>query len=309
VPPLSSGHAVNVIASASHAFLYILRHPANRHRRLAAFRDAFAWQVHKRSSQKPWPVRLNSEVALLCWHDSTLGSAIAYTHGKPDFDELSFLERYLRPGDGFLDVGANIGLYSLFARVHVGSHGRVDAFEPGRAALDRLRRAVRYNGLENVFVHSSAVGVARGQAVFRQDQDQWNRLAPRGQSVGVSSSVVDVVTLNDAVREVSYSAAKIDVEGAEWLVLQGAEKLLAAQNPPVWILEWNALLNDYGQKLVDFADWLSRRGLDLMIYDGLSNQLRLVRTPDQPRRNVFAISRAALKQVLARLGATASVTE
>ena len=78
-------------------------------------------------------------MTLRCYPDSPSASAMIYCHDSPDFHEMNFIRRYLRAGDTFLDIGANIGVYSLLAASRVGPSGRVVAFEPAKQASKKNR--------------------------------------------------------------------------------------------------------------------------------------------------------------------------
>jgi FkbM family methyltransferase len=200
-----------------------------------------------------------------------------------------------------LDVGANIGLYTLLAASRVGPSGRVDAFEPGPLALQRLAENVALNALAQVHVHAEAVGEQAGQVRFTLDADDTNRmLAP---DAAAESRVVEVpcVRLDEAVGARRYALGKMDVEGAEPLALQGAGRMLREGNPPVWLLELNGLLHAFGWTEERLAGWLDEHGYGLALYDAQARQLRWEPQAWRTRPNVLAVSRQALAQVEERL--------
>lgn len=104
-------------------------HPANAHHRLRAFAKAGAWQVYKRVIGRPFTMRVYEDLRIRCYADSHQPGRLIYFGGLPDFEEMTFMQRYLRPGDGFIDAGANVGLYTLLAAKLVGPTGAVHAFE------------------------------------------------------------------------------------------------------------------------------------------------------------------------------------
>lgn len=165
--------------------------------------------------------------------------------------------RVLRPGQVFYDVGAHVGYYTLLAARLVGERGRVVAFEPVARNLALLRRHLRLNGLRNVEVRPVAVGSAPGAVGFAYD--------PREHSTGrlaatVGNLHVQVTTL-DVTVEVDGAAVpdliKIDVEGAEYDVLVGAQRLLERHRPQL-------LLSTHGEALATRCrEFLSARGYTL----------------------------------------------
>jgi FkbM family methyltransferase len=133
-----------------------------------------------------------------------------------------------------LDVGANVGLYSLLAASIGGV--RVKAFEPDDGARRIAEANVARNGLGGlVEISAHAVGAAAGSSAFSTGLGPMNRLMPEGTAGGVRT--VDLVTLDDVATD-RVALVKIDVEGEEAGVLDGAEQLLRRDRPVV-IVEAN----------------------------------------------------------------------
>lgn len=128
------------------------------------------------------------------------------------------------------DVGANVGFYSLALSRRVGSRGRVYAFEPLQANVERLREHLRLNDARNVVVVSAALGAKSGNVGFV--------VAPSNSMGHVSeeapSCVVRQLSADDFLRDHPDAAPaflKVDIEGAEADFLAGATRLLAAHRP------------------------------------------------------------------------------
>lgn len=210
-------------------------HPSNADRRVRAVVGAMAWQIDKRTRRRPRDVAFFG-CTLRCQPDSQSASNVIYFTERFDPDEMAFIEAYLRPGDGFLDVGANIGTYSLLARSLVGATGRVDGFEPHPVAARRFRENVELNGFDNVEIHETAVGATAGVIEFLDGADVSNRA--RSDVDGPRPVVeVPVVRLDDVLGSRRYAMGKIDVEGYEAAAFAGAVEHLGAANPPVWQIE------------------------------------------------------------------------
>lgn len=143
------------------------------------------------------------------------------------------LARSLRPGMVALDIGANVGFYTLLSSVLVGPQGRVYAFEPVPRNLEYLRRHVNLNRLENVEILSLALGETSGEAWFDDTLgDSQGKLSSTGRLR------VQVATLDDLVvsgRVQPPDVLKIDVEGAEAAVLRGALQLLDRHHPRIFL--------------------------------------------------------------------------
>jgi FkbM family methyltransferase len=152
-------------------------------------------------------------------------------------EDLAFMTAVLgslRPGDRFLDVGANFGLYTLGAAAKVGGAGKVVAFEPTPASAELVRRNAALNGFSRrVEVHAVAVSDGDGTVEFSANgtscQNAISAFKPfQGSNGRLETLVVPTVALDSHFDPAFRTVAKIDVEGAELLVLRGAPKLLAS---------------------------------------------------------------------------------
>lgn len=269
---------------------YIWTHPANRGRRARGLSAFGAWQVWQRVARKPWTISLGNGVRLRCYPHSTAASAAIYCR-LPDWSEMNFLLAYLREGDVFVDVGANVGIYSLLA---AGLDGvRVLALEPSSEAFDHLTENIDLNNATSVVAIRAAAGRSVGTLALTRGQDTRNRVVDT-RSFDGATEVVDAVVLDEVVRArgrlSDVALVKIDVEGNEPEVLDGASDLLAATGPAL-ILEPN---NPGALCAV-----LEPLGYGFFTYDPASRSLvpANIRTTWFP--NVIAVRNP--KEVLARL--------
>jgi FkbM family methyltransferase len=131
------------------------------------------------------------------------------------------------------DIGANVGFYSLLAAELVGETGRVIAFEPLARNLELLRVHVRINDLKQVEVIDAAVSDRAGEAAF---DNQTN--ASMGQLNSAGQLKVRTVSLDDLTARGTLplpDVLKIDVEGAEMAVLEGAKETLEKCHPMIFL--------------------------------------------------------------------------
>lgn len=122
----------------------------------------------------------------------------------------------LKPGDVFVDIGANCGLFVVFAARKVGPSGRVIAIEPLPAMLDRLKFNVAANGFTNVAVFETAVGEALGEAKIHVSKEQYGHASLCG--TGGEPQAVSVTPLLSIIKAAGaprIDALKIDIEGYE----------------------------------------------------------------------------------------------
>jgi FkbM family methyltransferase len=157
--------------------------------------------------------------------------------------ELSFVQRMLKPGMTVVDIGAHHGLYTLLASKCVGRRGQVLAFEPSPREGRRLQKHLRLNRRRNVEVDARAVADNAGEAelhVVDNYRDWGNSLRPPSLPEAVHSVRVKTCRLDDALAEKgirSVDFIKLDTEGAELAVLEGAQRLLRRAPRPVILAE------------------------------------------------------------------------
>lgn len=150
----------------------------------------------------------------------------AAQRGTPDIyepDVWPLVMGALRPGDTFVDVGAFIGLYAIAATRHVGRSGRVVAFEPDPVNRRLLAQNVSLNALgATVEIVGNAVGSRGGQVALAGHESE----VQTSYVDDAAQETVPCVTLDAFIAEGCLNVLKIDVEGFEQAVLEGAEALL-----------------------------------------------------------------------------------
>ena len=163
--------------------------------------------------------------------------------GLHEFPEMGFLLHFLREKDLFVDVGANVGSYSILA-CSVGARGI--AFEPVPSTFNRLIENMRLNHLEErVTCLNKGVGAQQGSIKFTSDTDTTNHaLADWEHCENVVN--VEVTSLDIVLNSESPTLIKIDVEGYEMPVLEGAQEILRKQSIYSVIMELNGNGNRYG---------------------------------------------------------------
>jgi FkbM family methyltransferase len=155
--------------------------------------------------------------------------------------ELAYLEKILSPGKVFVDVGANFGVYTLVASRIVGEAGMVLAFEPTAESFAILRRNIQLNQFSNVRSFQVALAQMRGKAWLYHGWDPVGNSLGKDLLCGDEGEEVQTEALDQRLEENGVDrvdAIKIDVEGAEELVLRGAIRCLTTQSPIV-IFEFN----------------------------------------------------------------------
>ncbi len=279
----------------------IWQHPANKDFRFAAVRRFIRWQYRKRLTNQPMLFNYHGS-ELLCYPDSKSTSAAWYFSGLPDYSEMRFILDYLRPGDRFIDVGANIGLYTFLAASIIGESGHIDAFEPGKIPATRLTEAINRNNFENIEIHQYGVSDTQTVVSFNPGLDDCTAHISTNTESSNQSQSIKTVRLDKYLPAHKYAMAKFDIEGFEPFALRGAEALLRDQNPPVLQIEMNGCSKRYGVSSHELVAELQQFGYDCAVYQPETLSLRY---SDQPwelgAANVLAISHSRKDFVLARL--------
>lgn len=211
------------------------------------------------------------------------------------------MQAYLRSGDNVIDVGANIGVYSLLAAALTQPNGQIEAFEPITTPAAHLQENIATNHLEKrIHVHKMAVGEHCKEVQFTETGDDCTghiATTPTATTITVQQT-----TLDKMLPTRRYQFAKLDIEGAELNALKGASQHLAHANPPVWQLEFTGSYKRYGIASKEFFSFLSQHGYKTYLYDPVSGQLLPNTQPWKfGEKNLLAIHQEKLTWVEHRL--------
>jgi FkbM family methyltransferase len=224
--------AIGQLTGVSRFLRVVLQHPSGIDNRLAALGRFLVRQTHKRVVGGPLIVRWEGLRLAVAPHASA--AAAAYYLGRPDWWEFDFLEHFLRPADHVLDVGANVGVYSLFMAKLVGRAGAVIACEPDPESVIGLRENLVRNHLLHVRVAEAAVGDREGPVSFLSGRGTQSRVGDEAEGATLAARMTTVDAL---CREAAPVFIKVDVEGFEDAVVRGAHGIMQRGLPKVWQLE------------------------------------------------------------------------
>jgi FkbM family methyltransferase len=217
-------------------FSELRRHPGYQQNPPVVLGRAAAWWLHcllgipARPKFRRWNYRLYLPAK---WQGG--GSTSPYLFREHYEPELMLLERFLQPGMVFVDGGANTGVFTFTAARLVGPTGRVLAFEPGAACFDGLQRSLAINRFAQVRLRHQALSDRAGTAKLYHHLDQENSFS-LGSGKGVAFEEVATDTLDRVAEEENLPRVdfiKLDVEGAEELVLRGAESIIERWRPRI----------------------------------------------------------------------------
>ena len=248
---------------------FIVRHPLNRSRRILAIINFLKWQIGS---------RLVSGSVIFDWingskiiaHNGETGATGNIYVGLHEFPDMGFLLHALRERDLFVDIGANIGSYTILASSVIGS--KTVCFEPVPTTYKRLMDNIGINNLESkVTSLNTALGNSKGEIHFSSDLNCTNHVIADGEKVK-NKIIVNVSTLDDELIECPF-LIKIDVEGYEKPALEGAKNILANNKLCCVIMELNGSGNRYGYNESKILDMMFDYGFKAYTYNPLDREL------------------------------------
>lgn len=174
-----------------------------------------------------------------------MGRLICYFREQAD-ELFAFMTHYLKPGMTFVDVGANIGAHTIHGARLVGDKGRVYSFEADPDTFTLLQRNVALNHISNATLYNRCISNARELLTFNLSADTArSSIFHKGES----QLLLLASTLDELLpRRVHIDFLKIDVEGADYLVLAGAGRIFQDCPPGVVVVE----VSSRSQEIQDF---------------------------------------------------------
>lgn len=181
--------------------------------------------------------------------------------------EAHFFKQMIAPGMTVIDVGGNIGQYTLLAAKRVGPRGQVHTFEPAAENHAILQRNIQRNGFsDRVVLNKLAVGAERKQEKLILTPDggsNWVSTSGANPGEGDASEVIACETLDDYLAEKGLAKVdfmKIDAEGSDLNVLKGAVKTLETHHPTLFVEFANRVLVKYGASSEAMLQFLLQLG-------------------------------------------------
>jgi FkbM family methyltransferase len=189
--------------------------------------------------------------------------------GLQEFTESAFLLHFLRKEDEFLDIGANLGHYSLLASGVCGA--KSISVEPVPQTYNQLLRQLTLNELDEL-VTPLNIGVSseEGELYFSTDMGPMNRVVNEEYK---NAERIKVRTIDSIVKDKEIRLIKIDVEGYEDHVLKGCERIMSTQNLKAVIIELNFLNKIYGGKADEISRYFATKGFSPYEYEPFTRTL------------------------------------
>lgn len=249
---------------------YIASHPVNRQRKLSALLGFVRWQLGTRILDRDILIDWVEGTRVVVRRGETGLTGSVYC-GLDEFADMAFVLHSVRPTDLFVDVGANVGSYTILACAARGAQGI--AIEPVLGTFARLKQNLAVNGLtEQVVALNAGVADAEGELRFTVEQNCMNHvvLVP---DPSENTTLVRVLPLDALIEPTKPTFLKVDVEGFEASVVAGAKRTLTNPWVKAVIMELNHSGKRYGFEDDSIVRQLAEHGFQSYSYDPFARQL------------------------------------
>jgi len=244
---------------------FINKHPLGKQKKILSYIRFLNWQIAQSIIPKLVMKNWVNNIQIMVKKGMTGITGSIYV-GLHEFEEMCFILHYLNKNDTFIDIGANVGCYTLLA---ASKNSSVIAFEPDFDSLSTLNLNVKVNNFDNVTIYSSAVGEKQQNINFTKGLDTVNHVVKPNE---INSKIVKMINIDSVPIENNNIVMKIDVEGYEENVLKGSKDYLK-DKVEVVIVETNNSNISYGSSNDQIFDYLKDFGFKAYTYNPFSRDL------------------------------------
>ena len=252
-------------------FKFVWSHPLNKNSRIAAIWRVLSFQIASRINNAAvlYPFVNNTQLFMKYGMNGATGN---WYCGLQEYEDMAFVLHVLKPGDLFVDIGANIGSYSVLAGSCEGVN--VVAFEPVSTSFSWLQKNIQVNKLDQkVCAKNIGLGDQKGTICFSSNLDTLNHVVFKHEK-NFSSIEVDVLTLDEVMKEKSPTVIKIDTEGYESQILNGAKITINNSSLIAILVELNGSGKRYGKEDNEIHKLLISKGFYSFQYDPFTRKLK-----------------------------------
>jgi len=205
--------------------------------------------------------------------------------------EVALVEKNVKKGDVVLDIGANIGYYTLIMARLVGDEGKVLAFEPDPDNFALLKKNVEANGYRNVTVVQKAVTDRNGEIKLYRSQENMGDHRIYETTEDRPSVSIEAIRMDDYLKnhDVKVDFIKMDIQGAEYSAIRGMTALFEQNRHLKIVTEfWPHALKSFGVEPEQYLNLLQQHGFKLYKIDELKKEVKPI--------SVAELSRAAVAE-------------
>lgn len=211
-----------------------------------------------------------------------------YLQGVREEETVELFKDELNEGMKVVDVGANIGYYSLLASQQVGESGKVIAIEPVEETFRRLEKNISLNDLTNIRILNKAVGEKKTTGkILNKKARNLNRITFENFS---NSTKTKIISLDSVFNQRKVDVVRMDVQGFEYFVLKGMEEIISNNEIKIFIeIHPSKMESCYDVELKEFWDLLSKHNFKIkyLISHPLKVDFSSFLKPNHPDRKIF----------------------
>lgn len=249
---------------------FIINHPININNKISALIRFLHWQISSIITKKRMLYEWVDNSRLLIQKGDAGLTGNIYC-GLHEYQDMAFVLHVLNSEDLFIDVGANMGSYTVLSSAVIGAD--TISYEPVPRVYERLIDNIYVNKINNkVHAYNIAIGNEESTIEFTSDMNCINHVIADGEITN-NSIKVNVTTLDKELSKLEPNLIKIDVEGYETLVLQGASHILGKESVYAVLLELNGSGNRYGFEDSRIHDLMCSSGYKAYKYDPVNKEL------------------------------------
>ncbi len=258
--------------SLAQTLSFILGHPLNSHRKIAALFTFVKWQVRSVLFRSPSLISWVNQTKLLVRKGETGLTGNLYC-GFMEFEDMCFVLHFLRKSDAFFDIGANVGAYTVLASGVVECQST--CFEPIPDTFQGLLEQLQLNQItDRVAAHNKGLADRSGKLEFTNTLNCMNRVNTDPSNKNVTE--VEVTTLDDEFIPSACTLVKIDVEGYEAFVLEGGKRFFADRHVAAIVIELDGYGKQFGISDADTHATIKAHGFSPVVYSPLTRKLERV---------------------------------
>lgn len=245
----------------------IFTHPLNRGRPFTTLLRVIWWKVNQIMFHLPVIYQITPNRRCICYPDSSYGGLFVYL-GMPEYEGNSYILNNLKPNDTFIDVGACIGDYSLFASSII-TNGHIYAFEPYKKSIGMFEENIRLNNIKNISIFNGVSSDKNGYEYLSiEKESEVNHIVHKknmDKGIKVPSITLDRYIAENNIKQVAI--LKIDVEGSEMKVLKGAVKSIKDGKIKKILIELNKNNQLFGSSNQKIIEWLKKRQYGIYLFE------------------------------------------
>ena len=253
---------------------YIYNHPFNAENKMGGILKFFKWQIN--CLLNPYPILYTyTENARFIIKKGLAGATGNLYCGLMEYEDMAFLLHFLRSNDLFIDIGANVGAYTILASSEI--NAKTIAIEPVPSTFKNLMDNILINNIQGkVNALNIGLGSKNGKLKFTKSFDSVNHVATENETDTIE---VDIDTLDTILlKEQCPILLKIDVEGFETEVIKGADTTLLNKSLKAIIIELNGSGQRYGYDERQIHNKLLEHGFKPYNYNPKTRQLMELET-------------------------------